>query len=285
MVVRQQTLKTKISCRGIALNCGRNIRLTLLPADENTGILFRRTDLVNGARDIPAHWKNVANTRLATTLSNGHGATISVIEHLMAALSGCGIDNAIVEVDGDEIPIMDGSAEPFVFLIECAGIVAQAAPRSAIKVLKTVSVVDDSRSLTISPSTGFGIDFTIDFDDAVIGHQQFVFDAAEDSFRTQVSRARTFCREEDIGALHAAGMALGGSLDNAVVVGKKKVLNKEGLRYTDEFVRHKILDCIGDLYLAGKPIIGTVEARLSGHELNNLLSRKLLSDKDAWDAG
>ena len=224
----------------------------------------------------------MVDTRLATTVGNDHGATVSTIEHLIAALAGCEIDNILIEVDGPEIPIMDGSAAPFVFLIECAGTVEQNAVRRGIKILKHVSVGDKGHSLSISPSNKFSLDFQIDFDTAAIDHQERVFTRTGKNFKSDIARARTFGLEQEVNAMRDAGLALGGSLQNAVVISDDKVLNVEGLRYEDEFVRHKILDCIGDLYLAGGPLIGSVNASRSGHALNNKLLRAIFADNTAW---
>jgi UDP-3-O-[3-hydroxymyristoyl] N-acetylglucosamine deacetylase len=281
-VTKQKTLKTEIGCTGIALHSGRKTTLTLKPAKENFGIRICRTDLVNGAREIIVNWANVVDTRLATTIGNDHGATVSTVEHLMAALAGCEIDNIMIEVDGPEIPIMDGSAEPFVFLVECAGIIEQNTPRTAIKILEAVTVGDDSRSLTILPSDKFRLDFEIDFAASAIDKQKLGFQGVNSHFKSDIARARTFGFEHEVDALRKSGLALGGSLDNAVVVSGDEILNEGGLRFDDEFVRHKILDCIGDLYLAGGPIIGRVIATRSGHELNNNLLRAIFSDNEAW---
>jgi UDP-3-O-[3-hydroxymyristoyl] N-acetylglucosamine deacetylase len=281
-VKKQKTLKTEIGCTGVALHSGRKTALTLKPAKENFGIRICRTDLVNGAREIIVNWANVVDTRLATTIGNDHGATVSTVEHLMAALAGCEIDNILIEVDGPEIPIMDGSAEPFVFLVEGAGIIEQNAPRTAIKILEAVTVGDDSRSLTIFPSDKFRLDFEIDFATSAIDKQKRGFQGVDSHFKSDIASARTFGFEHEVDALRKSGLALGGSLDNAVVVSGDKILNEGGLRFDDEFVRHKILDCIGDLYLAGAPIIGQVIASRSGHELNNNLLRAIFSDNEIW---
>ena len=281
-VIKQKTLKTEIGCTGIALHSGCKTAMTLKPAEENFGIRICRTDLFNGAREIVVNWQNVVDTRLATTVGNDHGATVSTIEHLMAALAGCEIDNVLIEVDGPEIPIMDGSAAPFVFLIESAGLVKQSAARTAIKILKTVTVDDGTRALTVTPSDEFSLDFEIDFGSSAIDCQERVFERTGENFKSDISRARTFGFEHEVDALRDAGLALGGSLDNAVVISGDKVLNKDGLRYNDEFVRHKILDCVGDLYLAGGPVIGAVQASRSGHAMNNELLRALFADDDAW---
>ena len=280
--IKQKTLKTEIGCTGVALHSGRKTTLTLKPAAENTGIRICRTDLVNGAREIGVNWDNVVDTRLATTVGNDHGSTVSTVEHLAAALAGCEIDNVLIDVDGPEIPIMDGSSAPFVFLIECAGTVEQNAARTAIKILKPVTVGDDTRSLTIRPAEEFSLAFEIDFDSSAIDRQERIFQRVGADFKSDISRARTFGFDHEVEALRNAGLARGGSLENAVVVSGDKILNEGGLRFDDEFVRHKILDCIGDLYLAGGPVIGEVIASKSGHELNNELLRAVFADEDAW---
>lgn len=256
--------------------------LNLKPADAGTGIRIRRTDLYNGASEIIVDWAHVVDTRLATTVGNDYGTTVSTVEHLMSAIAGCEIDNLVIEVDGPEIPVMDGSAAPFVFLIECAGVVEQEAPRKAVKILKPIAVGDGTRSLTVLPADEFSISFDIDFASAAIDRQHYAIGDIESDFKSEISRARTFGFEHEVEAMRSAGLALGGSLDNAVVVSGDRVLNEEGLRFEDEFVRHKILDCIGDLYLAGGPIIGKVQATRSGHELNNALLRALFADDSAW---
>ena len=281
-VTKQKTLKTQIDCAGVALHSGCKTTLTLKPAEKNFGIRICRTDLFNGAREIAANWQTVVDTRLATTVGNNHGAKVSTIEHLMAALAGCEIDNVLIEVDGPEIPIMDGSSAPFVFLIECAGVVEQDATRKAIKILKRVTVGDDQHSLTISPSDEFSLDFEIDFKSSAIDCQERAFIRTGENFKKDIARARTFGFKQEVDALREAGLALGGSLDNAIVISGDKVVNEDGLRYHDEFVRHKILDCIGDLYLAGGPVIGAVRASRSGHALNNQLLRAVFADEAAW---
>lgn len=280
--IKQKTLKAKIGCAGVALHSGRKTTLTLKPAEENSGLRICRTDLLNGAREIIVNWDSVIDTRLATTVGNDHGSTVSTVEHLVAALAGCEIDNVLIEVDGPEIPIMDGSAAPFVFLIECAGTVEHNAARTAIKVLKPVTVGDETRSLSILPAKDFSLAFEIDFDSSVIDRQKRTFQRVGADFKSDIAEARTFGFEHEVEALRSAGLARGGSLDNAVVVSGNKILNEGGLRFDDEFVRHKILDCVGDLYLAGGPIIGEVIASKSGHELNNALLRAVFADDDAW---
>jgi UDP-3-O-[3-hydroxymyristoyl] N-acetylglucosamine deacetylase len=224
----------------------------------------------------------VANSTLCTVLANEHGATVGTIEHLMAALSGCGIDNAVIELDGPEVPIMDGSAAPFVFLIECAGIAHQAAARRAIRVLRRVEVREGGRSVSLSPGTGSSFSFEIDFPSAAVAHQEGYIRLAQGSFEADLARARTFGFLSEVESLRARGLALGGSLDNAIVVDGDSVLNPGGLRFEDEFVRHKLLDSIGDLYLAGAPIIGHFHGHRSGHALNHRLLDALFADDAAW---
>ena len=275
----QQTLKTRIGCRGIGLHSGRKAALTFLPAPPDTGIVFRRTD---AGAEIRASWTNTIESPRCTVLSNGEGITIGTIEHLMAALAGAEIDNAIIELDGPEVPIMDGSAAPFLFLIECAGVVEQDAPRRAIKVLKPVSVVGDHATAALLPDHGFSMSFEIDFDSPLIRHQDvcLVFDAT--TFKSELSRARTFGLIDEVDRLRAAGLGRGGSLDNVVMVSGDHVLNTGGLRYADEFVRHKLVDAFGDLYLAGGPMIGRFCGVRSGHAQNRRLLAALFADSEAW---
>ena len=275
----QQTLKTVIGCRGIGLHSGQRVAMTLHPAPADTGIVFRRTD---STAEIRANWANTIESPLCTVLSDGEGIRIGTVEHVMAALAGAEIDNAIVELDGSEVPIMDGSAAPFLFLIECAGIVEQDAVRRAIKVLKPVSIVGDGASAALFPDDGFTMSFEIDFENPLIRRQELrlVFDA--ETFKTELSRARTFGLLDDVKQLRAAGFALGGSLDNAVVVGRDHVLNVGGLRYGDEFVRHKLLDAFGDLYLVGGPLIGCFRGVRSGHAHTRRVLAELFANDDAW---
>jgi UDP-3-O-[3-hydroxymyristoyl] N-acetylglucosamine deacetylase len=275
----QQTLKTRIGCRGIGLHSGRKVALTFLPAPADTGIVFRRTD---AGAEIKASWANAIESPRCTVLSNGEGITIGTVEHLMAALAGAEIDNAIIELDGPEVPIMDGSAAPFLFLIECAGVVEQDAPRRAIKVLKPVSVVGDRATAALLPDHGFSMSFEIDFDNPLIRRQDvcLVFDAT--TFKSELSRARTFGLIDEVDRLRAAGLGRGGSLDNVVMVSGDHVLNTGGLRYADEFVRHKLVDAFGDLYLAGGPIIGRFCGVRSGHAQTRRLLAALFADSEAW---
>ncbi|HEX6980340.1 MAG TPA: UDP-3-O-acyl-N-acetylglucosamine deacetylase [Alphaproteobacteria bacterium] len=280
--LKQQTLKTSISCSGTGLHSGVKVSMTLHPAPVGTGIVFRRTDIRGAGAEIPARWDHVVDTRLCTAIGTADGVRVGTVEHLMAALYGSRIDNAIIEINGPEVPVMDGSAEPFVFLVACAGIVEQDAPRRAIEILRPVSVGDENRGIALEPSEGFSADFQIDFESSFLRPQRIHLALDPDTFRTEVSRARTFGFEHEVAYLRANGLARGGSLDNAVVIGADRILNKDGLRFQNEFVRHKILDCVGDLYMAGAPIIGHVHCIRSGHRHNNLLLRALFAQPDAW---
>ncbi|NQU60452.1 MAG: UDP-3-O-acyl-N-acetylglucosamine deacetylase [Rhodospirillales bacterium] len=277
--VKQRTLKTSIDCSGVGLHSGAKVSMVLNPADIGHGIQFKRTD-ISGGVVIQARWDNVVDSRMHTTLGNADGVTIGTVEHLMAALSGCGIDNALIELDGPEVPIMDGSAHPFVFLLECAGVVEQDAPRRMIRILKDVSSGDGNARL--SPGSHLSLDFEIDFADGAVSQQTLSIGIVNGSFARELARARTFGFLSDVEKLRAAGLAKGGSLDNAIVVSGDKILNKGGLRFEDEFVRHKALDAVGDLYLAGAPIIGKFHGVCSGHAANNALLHALFADPDAW---
>ncbi len=284
MSTLQQTLKTPISCTGIGLHRGKPAHLVMKPAPAGTGILFRRTDITDGrCADLPARWDTVVDSRLCTTLGNKAGVTLSTVEHLMAAAAGLGVDNLLVEVDGPELPIMDGSSAPFVFLMECAGLAIQESRRQAIRVLKPVTVTDGPVTATLAPAErGLSIDFEITFKARAIGRQTCRLDVTPALFRAEIARARTFGLLEDVNRMRDAGLGLGGSLDNAVVVDDDKVLNDGGLRFDDEFVRHKALDAIGDLALAGLPLIGAYRGVRSSHAHNNRLLRALFADKSAW---
>jgi len=280
-VARQQTLKTPIRCAGIGLHSGAQVEMVLMPAEPNTGIVFRRIDQ-SPVLDIPASWRNVVDTRLCTRIGLPGGPSVSTVEHLMAALAGSEIDNAIIEIDGPEVPIMDGSAAPFVFLIECAGTVEQPAARRAIKVLREVEVGSGGRTARLSPAPVSSVSFDIDFDSPVIRQQQAEMRLGAGTFKTEISRARTFGFLHEIDQLRAAGLARGGSLDNAVVVSSEGVMNEGGLRYDDEFVRHKILDAVGDLYLAGGPILGHFHGYRAGHQLHHAGLEALFADQANW---
>ena len=278
----QRTLKTSIQCSGVGLHGGEHVQMTLHPAEADTGIVFRRSDVRDTFNEILARFDYVAETRMCTTLRNAEGVSVMTVEHLMAALSGCGIDNLIVEIDGPEIPVMDGSAEPFVFLIECAGLVEQDTPRAVVHILEPVTVRNGDCVATLEPAEEFSIQFGIDFDNAVIGRQEISLNLTEPSFKAEICRARTFGFLHEVESLREAGLAKGGSLDNAVVLNGDTVMNDGGLRYANEFVRHKVLDCIGDLYLAGGPIIGSFRGEKTGHALNNELLRTLFANMNAW---
>ena len=275
----QCTLRAAAFCRGVGLHSGEPVTLALLPAPPESGIVFRRAD---AGAEIAALWRNTVSSPLCTVLSSREGIRVGTIEHLMAALHGAGIDNAVVELDAPEVPIMDGSAAPFLSLIERAGIVAQDAPRRAIKVLKPVAVADGGASAALLPEHGFSMDFAIDFDNPLIRQQDIGLVFEPDTFKAELSRARTFGLLDDIDRLRANGLARGGSLDNAVVVSGEKILNRGGLRWADEFVRHKLLDAFGDLYLAGGPVIGHFRGVRSGHAHNARLLAALFADPDAW---
>ena len=253
--------------------------MTLCPAAPDSGILFRRID---AGVEIRAHWTNAIDSPLCTVLSNGEGVKVGTVEHLMAALAGAEIDNVIVELDGPEVPVMDGSAAPFLFLIECAGVVEQDAARRAIRVLKPVRISEVDATAELSPDHGFSMSFEIDFDNPLIRRQEISLTFASETFKTELSRARTFGLLDDVKRLRAAGLARGGSLDNAIVVTRDQVLNMGGLRYGDEFVRHKLLDAFGDLYLAGGPLIGYFRGVRSGHAHTRRLLAALFADDEAW---
>ena len=277
----QKTLKNNFSFTGIGLHTGEYSNVTVSPSLEDSGIVFIRTDK-DKDNNINALWSNVTSTRLCTTIANSSGTSVSTIEHLMSALSGMHIDNVIIKINGPEVPIMDGSAEPFVRLIESVGIKNQKKYRKCIRVLKDVVVESGDSYAYLKPNLQFSIDFEIDFPSSVIDKQSCQIQMINGNYKEDVSKARTFGFEDEVENLRNKGFALGGSLSNAVVVSKDKILNKEGLRYEDEFVRHKILDSIGDLYLAGAPVIGYFKGMKSGHSLNNELLKKLLSDQANW---
>jgi UDP-3-O-[3-hydroxymyristoyl] N-acetylglucosamine deacetylase len=278
---KQNTLLRTMNCVGIALHSGEKVSLTLRPAEANTGIIFRRTD-IPGSKDIEARWDNVVDTCMCTTIGSEDGVTISTIEHLMAALSGCGVDNVYVDVNGPEVPVMDGSAQPFVFLIECAGLLEQDAPRRVIEILKPVRVEIGDKMAELTPSDTFSISFEIDFESEAVAKQKISVTMVNGTFKKEVARARTFGFMHEVEKLQAAGLGLGGSLDNVVIVEGDKVLNEDGLRYKDEFVRHKVLDAVGDLFTVGGPILGCYKGIRSGHALTNQLLRALFADKSAW---
>jgi UDP-3-O-[3-hydroxymyristoyl] N-acetylglucosamine deacetylase len=277
----QTTVKSVIRLSGIGLHSGRPVRLTIHPAGAHHGIWFRRTD-VAGNGMIPARHDSVETSPLCTLLVNEAGVSVSTVEHVMAALSGCGVLNAIVELDGPEVPILDGSAAGFVRAILKAGIRRQAAPVHAIEVLRRVAVYSGDASATLEPADELEIDFSIDFADAAIGRQHKVLRLSNGTFVRELCDSRTFCRQDDVAAMHAVGKALGGSLDNAVVVDGDRVVNPGGLRHADEAVRHKMLDALGDLALAGAPILGRYTGIRAGHAMTNTLLHALFSDPLAY---
>lgn len=283
-MIRQRTLKNVIRATGVGLHTGEKVYLTLRPAAPNTGIVFRRVDLPEPVV-IEARPQNVGETTLSTTLVKGD-VRISTVEHLLSALAGLGIDNAYVDVSAPEVPIMDGSAGPFVFLIQSAGVEEQNAPKRFIRIKRALRVEDGDKWASFEPYDGFKVTFTIDFDHPAFRKdtQTASIDFSSTSFVKEVSRARTFGFMRDIEALRKRRLALGGSMDNAIVVDNYRVLNEDGLRYADEFVKHKILDAIGDLYLLGHSLIGSFTGYKSGHGLNNQLLRELLLQKDAWES-
>jgi UDP-3-O-[3-hydroxymyristoyl] N-acetylglucosamine deacetylase len=283
----QQTLKSRIPCVGIGVHSGRRVSLTLLPAPAGHGIVFRRTDL---NRDIPATYNRVVDTKLCTTIGEG-SARVGTIEHLMAALGGAGVDNVMIEVDGPEVPIMDGSAAPFSFLLECAGVVSLNTPRKVVEILRPVRVTEGKAFAELRPFDNQGVrsavptldlEVSIDFAEAAIGRQTRTLRLTPENFREAVAPARTFALASDIDQLRELGLAKGGSLDNAVVVDGSKILNPGGLRMKDEFVAHKLLDAVGDLMLAGAALHGRFIANRPGHALNNKLLRALFARQANW---
>ena len=277
----QRTLRNSIGCVGTGLHTGARVAMTLHPAAVGHGIAFRRLDRP-GSAVIPARFDQVIDTTMCNTLAAPGGAVIATVEHLMAALAGLEVDNALVEIDGPEVPIMDGSAEPFLFLLECAGVVEQDAPRRFLEILQPISVEAHGRRATLAPGAGFDIDCRIEFEHPLIRSQALHYRFDPETFRTEISSARTFGFAERIEELWSRGLALGGSLKNAVVVSRDRVLNEEGLRFQDEFVRHKVLDSVGDLYLAGAPIHGRFTGVCTGHALHNKLLRALFQQPNAW---
>jgi UDP-3-O-[3-hydroxymyristoyl] N-acetylglucosamine deacetylase len=283
----RKTLKNAISCTGIGLHSGRKVSMTLTPANAGTGIVFKRTDVEGRGAVIPALYKNARVSQLCTTLADeATGATIGTVEHLMAALMAMEIDDVVVEINGPEVPAMDGSSAPFVFLVECAGTVTLNAPRMAWEILKPVTVSKGDSRATLTPlaqgqGARFVVDFEIDFPVEAIGRQSCTVAVTAASFKDSIMRARTFGLVDDLPKMRAAGLGLGGSLDNAVVVNGSEILNEGGLRYSDEFVRHKALDAIGDLALAGMPLIGRYSGYKSSHALNGQLVQAALADPSA----
>ncbi|MBI1175608.1 MAG: UDP-3-O-acyl-N-acetylglucosamine deacetylase [Sideroxydans sp.] len=282
-MVRQRTLKKSVQATGVGLHTGEKVYLTLRPAPVNSGILFRRVDL-EPAVEIRAEAHLVHDTRLSTCLE-ANGARVATIEHLMSAFAGLGIDNAFVDLTSAEVPIMDGSAGTFIFLLQSAGIEEQPAAKKFIRIKKTVEVRDGDKWVRFEPFSGYKLSFTINFAHPVFAasRQDVTIDLGEHSYIREISRARTFGFMQDVEAMRAQGLALGGNLDNAIVMDEYRVINPDGLRFEDEFVKHKVLDAIGDLYLLGYPLIGAFSGYKSGHALNNALLRALLADEEAWE--
>ena len=280
--IYQQTLAKPLVIHGVGLHSGVKVKIKLIPAEADYGIKFLRTDLKQNNL-INAIWSNVSNTQLSTTISNNFGVSVSTVEHLMSALSGLHIDNVKIEIDGPEVPIMDGSSKNFVELIDENSLKILNKTRKIIKIKKKIIVEKDDSSIELSPNNQFSIDFQIDFPSPLISKQSCQLQLINGNYKTDIASARTFGFEKDVDRLRSIGLALGGSLNNAVVVGDDKILNSEGLRFKDEFVRHKILDSIGDLYLAGSPIQGYFNGNKSGHFLNNLLLKTLFSNSENYE--
>jgi len=280
--VYQTTLRHQISCTGIGLHSGQKIHMCLRPAPASSGIIFKRIDVPRGEQKIKARFDAVSDTLLGTTISNAAGVEVSTIEHLMAALTGCGVDNVLIELDGPEVPVMDGSAAPFVFLIECAGVQELKAVRKSIRILDQIEVRDGEKVVSLSPSDQFSLEMEIAFENAAVDQQRYFFEFSSAGFKIELSRARTFGFMKEVESLRQVGRALGGSLENSIVIDGDRILNRGGLRYRDEFVRHKVLDAIGDLSLAGAPIIGHFSGAKSGHAMNNRLLRALFETPTAW---
>ena len=281
-MLKQRTLKNSIRATGVGLHTGKKVLMVLRPAPANAGISFVRTDL-DSHLSVTAHAENVTETTLGTTLSNGD-VKVSTVEHLMSAFAGLGIDNAVVELSSGEVPIMDGSAGPFVFLLQSAGIEEQNAPKRFVRILKGVKVEDGDKWARFDPYDGFKVNFEIEFDHPVFKRRSQVasMEFSTTTFLREVSRARTFGFMRDLEYMRSRNLALGGNLDNAIVLDEYRILNEDGLRYEDEFVKHKILDAIGDLYLLGHSLIGEFSGYKSGHALNNRLLRALIADRSAW---
>jgi len=277
-MIKQRTLDHAIRCSGIGLHSGKKIDLVLHPAEVDTGIVFVRSDM---NVEIKGQVSSVVDTKLCTTIGNGD-ATIATVEHIMSALAGLGIDNARIDVNGAEVPVMDGSASPFIFLIQCAGIVEQNKAKKVLRIKKRVSLEDKDKSCALYPASGFRVSYLLDYPHPLLSNCKVSFDFSRQGYAREVSRARTFGFIHEVEALQKAGLALGGSMDNAVVLDKYGVLNEGGLRYADECARHKVLDTVGDLFLAGYPIVGAFEGERSGHAMNCQLVEALLADESAW---
>lgn len=281
-IISQKTISSEVSCSGIGIHSGDKVIMKLIPAEVNTGIIFKRTDVEPAKSIVKASYKNVTTTNLGTTIANEFAVKISTIEHLMAAIWGSGIDNLIIEIDNQEVPIMDGSSEPFMFLIECAGLKVEEAPRQIIEITKKFRVEDGDKFIEVEPAKEFSVDFYISFDHKDVQQQKFSYHSTFASFKNDVCMARTFGFKNEIEYLNKNGLAKGGSLDNAIVVGDEGIINEGGLRYENEFARHKTLDFIGDIYLAGHYILGHFNVSKSGHGLNNKMLHQLFADESCW---
>ncbi|MGJ8563473.1 MAG: UDP-3-O-acyl-N-acetylglucosamine deacetylase [Alphaproteobacteria bacterium] len=280
-IKRQSTIAAPAVCAGIELHGGEHTRMVMRSAPAGTGLVFIRTDILDRNNRISVRPESVSNVKNCTTLSNAAGVRVATIEHLLAALAAAGIDNLYIDLDGEELPALDGSSEPFLQLIEQVGIAPQPAPRRYVKVLKRIEITRGDSKAVIEPASKLSLDVTIDFEDKAIGRQRVEIEPSVRAFRERLASARTFARTHEVAALQAAGLSKGGSLDNAVIVDGDKVLNPGGLRFSDEFVRHKALDLLGDLYLGG-PILGKVTTIRGGHALNHDLLTALFSDPEAW---
>lgn len=278
----QRTLNSIVEMSGTGLHSGKTVSLRLIPALADHGIVFKRVDLEDGKNIIPAEYDRVVDTRLCTLIANEYGARVGTIEHLMAALRGCGIDNVMIELDAAEVPVMDGSSKPFIDAIDTVGLKAQSQPRRAIKILKDIVVKDGDKQVRLSPSNVPTFSGRIDFAHKDIGTQTYSLKLVNGNFRHDVSDCRTFGFIKEAEMLRAAGLGLGGSLENAIILDDDGIMNPEGLRCSDEFIRHKILDAVGDLYLAGGPILGAYEGFKAGHALNNAILHALFADPTAW---
>ncbi|WP_337188693.1 UDP-3-O-acyl-N-acetylglucosamine deacetylase [Phenylobacterium sp.] len=282
MAAFQHTLRSPALFAGIGVHTGAYVRVSVRPAAVDTGVVFVRTDVRDADNRVRVSGEAVCRTQLGTVITNAAGVTVSTIEHLMAAFAMLGVDNAVVELDGPEMPIMDGSSAPFVRVLDRAGLRPQEAPRRFIEIVETIEVVDGDKRAALKPADGFEVAFEIRFDSAAIGRQAIDMPMDEAAFRAELADCRTFGFAHEVEALRAMGLARGGSMDNCIVIDGDRVLNPEGLRRADEFVRHKALDAIGDLYVLGAPILGRFEGELAGHALNNALVRELLARPDAW---
>lgn len=281
----QHTLAHPVTCSSIGMHTGANVSMRLLPAEPDSGIVFRRMDIDDGASErsiVPARYDRVTDTMLGTTIENEHGVGVATIEHLMAALWGYGLDNVVVEIHGPEVPIMDGSSEPFMALLAQAGLMMQRKARRLVVITAPVQVEEGASRAMLRPFAGMALDVAIDFPHAAVARQQARYDFSVQSFSEVISRARTFGFASDVAKLRAAGLARGGSLDNAIVIGEEGILNEGGLRFEDEFVRHKALDCLGDYFLAGYRIVGEAVTTRPGHSINNKLIRALYKTPSAW---